>query len=612
MGVVRAGPVRPTRAASQRLRPLDGVTLDGGGVLGAWQELTRSATIGHCIDQLEAAGNLHNLRRLRDPAAGPFRGYWFADSDLYKVLEAVGWETGWSAFVDDTVALLRDVQDEDGYLNSWIQGVEPDRRWRELESSHELYCAGHLIQAAVALSRGAGRDDLLAVARRFADLIVELDPGLDGHPEIETALVELYRHTGEARYLELATAMVERRGRGQLNEHAFGARYLQDHAPVREATEPVGHAVRQLYLAAGVTDVYLETGDASLLEAMERLWERTFAEKTYVTGAHGSRHRDEAFGDSYELPPDRAYGETCAAIASFMWCWRLLLATGDGRYADEMERTLHNAVAVSTSLDGCHFTYFNPLHLRAGHDGFGRLPWFPCACCPPNLARLVASLHHYVATRDDEGVQLHLLAPGRIEAEAASLTVSTDYPWGGRVEIAVDSRPAEWTLALRIPGWCEGATATVDGEPVDVAPDRGYLCLRRRWDGPSRVVLELPMPVRVLRPHPHIDAVRGCVALARGPLVYCIEQADHGAAVEDLRLDPASPPVEGPAKEDLAVPVTLVGEATVLREAPGALYAAEPPPAASEPAELTAIPYYRWANREPGAMRVWIPAATVI
>jgi DUF1680 family protein len=270
-----------------------------------------------------------------------------------------------------------------------------------------------------------------------------------------------------------------------------------------------------------------------------------------------------------------------------------------------MERTLYNAIAVSTSLDGRHFTYTNPLHLRRGGDAFGRHAWFPCACCPPNLARLVASLHHYVATRDDDGVQLHLLAPGRIETEAAALTVATSYPWDGRVEIAVDSRPAEWTLALRIPGWCKGAS--VDGEPVAAGAD-GYLRLRRRWDGrPSRVVLELPMPVRVLRPHPRVDAVRGCVALARGPLVYCVEQADHGVAVEDLRLDPAAPPVGGPAKPDLAVPVTLVGPATVLREPPAALYAAEPPPTASAPAELTAIPYYRWANREPGAMRVWIP-----
>ena len=602
---------------ASRLQPLGdhAVTLDPSGLLGAWQALNRDATIDHCIERLESTGALDNLRRLRDPAVGEFRGLRFADSDLYKVLEAVGWEGGWSAWVDDAVALLREAQDEDGYLNSWIQGVHPEQRWQHLEHSHELYCAGHLIQAAVAL----GRDDLLEVARRFADLAVRRydeqgEPDLDGHPEIEMALVALSRHTGDERYLALAAAMVERRGHGRLAPQGFGPQYLQDHAPVREATEPVGHAVRQLYLAAGVTDVYLETGDASLLEAMEELWRRTFAEKTYVTGAHGSRHRDEAFGDPYELPPDRAYGETCAAIASVMWNWRLLLATGRGRYADEMERALYNAVAVSTSLDGCHFTYSNPLHLREGHDGASedapseRLPWFTCACCPPNVARLVAALHRHVATRDEDGIQLHHFTAGRVESEAAALTVATGYPWDGRVEIAVEGDGSEWTLSLRIPAWCEGAT--IDGEPVAAGAD-GYLRLRRAWAGRTQVVLDLPMPVRVLTPHPRIDAVRGCVALARGPLVYCVEQADHpGVAVEDLRLDPAAPPAPGGPNRELGVPVTLSGPATIATGAPDELYPAQRPQrAAPAPATLTAIPYFRWANRGPNAMRVWIPTA---
>jgi DUF1680 family protein len=378
-----------------------------------------------------------------------------------------------------------------------------------------------------------------------------------------------------------------------------------------------------VYLAAGVTDVYLENGDASLLEAMKTLWERMVAEKAYVTGAIGSRHRDEAFGDAYELPPDRAYGETCAAIGGFHWSWRMLLATGDGRYADEMERLLHNAIAVSTSLDGCHFTYSNPLHLREGHDGSHedapseRLPWFSCACCPPNVARLVASLHHYVATRDADGIQLHLLAPGRIEAPVAggtaALTVSTDYPWDGRIAIDVEGPASEWTLSLRIPAWCEGATLTVDGEAAPAAPDEhGYARVSRTWEGTTQIVLDLPLPVRVLAPHPRVDSVRGCVALARGPVVYCIEQADHPAEipVEDLRLDPAAPPQAAGANDELGVPVTLTGWGLV--EAPGAeLYrefdAAEDP--SRLPATLTAIPYFRWANRGANAMRVWIPTA---
>ena len=637
--VASAGPVAPTGDARLRLRPLDSraAALDPAGFLGRWQALNRSATIDHCIGQLETAGNLANFRRLRDPSAEPFRGYWFADSDVYKLLEAIGWETGrdgdagWSAFVDDTVALLREAQDAGGYLNSWIQGVHPERRWQTLVHSHELYCLGHLIQGAVAVARAMGRDDLLDVACRFADLAVERfgaeggEPGLDGHPEVETALVELYRHTGDDRYLALATSMIERRGHGLLGPGRFGSQYLQDHRPVRDATEPIGHAVRQLYLAAGVTDVYLETGDASLLEAMERLWERAVTEKTYVTGAHGSRHRDEAFGDPYELPPDRAYGETCAAIASFHWNWRLLLATGHARYADEMERTLHNAIAVSTSLDGCHFAYSNPLHLREGHYGpdedapLERLPWFSCACCPPNLARLVASLQHYVATRDARGVQVHLHAPGRIETSSpdgrpVTLSVATEYPWDGRIELDVHGAQSEWTLSLRIPSWSEAASVAVDGQAVDATPDDlGYLRLRREWHGTTPVVLELPMPVRVIQPHPRIDAVRGCVALARGPVVYCIEQVDHpdDVPVEDLRLDPGSPPQPGGELAELGAGVVLVGPATVQTDAPRDLYTGRGGTAAprSRPATLTAIPYFRWGNREPSAMRVWIPTA---
>jgi DUF1680 family protein len=636
------GPAAPTASAHARLTPLDfrGVTLDAGALLGGWQQLNREATIDHCIEKLESAGNLANFRRLENPSEQGFEGLWFADSDLYKVLEAIGWETGragddgWTAFVDEAVALMRAAQEDDGYLNTWIQGVHPDKRWQELEMSHELYCFGHMVQAAVAVARGMGRDDVLDVARRFADLVVERfgedggEAGLDGHPEPETALVELYRHTRDERYLTLAAKMVERRGRGLLDDRHFGPQYLQDHLPVREATEPIGHAVRQLYLAAGVTDLYLENGDASLLEAMEELWRRMVTEKLYVTGAVGSRHRDEAFGDPFELPPDRAYGETCASIASFQWSWRMLLATGDGRYAEEMERALYNGIAVSTSVDGCHFTYSNPLHLRAGHDGSSedapseRLPWFRCACCPPNLARLVASLHHYVATRDAEGVQVHLLSGGRIESQTpdgrpVSLDVATSYPWDGRVEIGVDGA-GEWTLSIRVPAWCERPTLTVDGatEPA-IVDEQGYLRLRRTWNGPTQVVLELPMPVRMIAPHPRVDAVRGCVALARGPVVYCVEQADHanGVAVEDLRLDPAAPPHANGANADLGVPVTLVGPAVVEGDTSAELYRpvdGGPASSTSTTTEttLTAIPYYRWANRGPNAMRVWIPTTS--
>jgi DUF1680 family protein len=380
--------------------------------------------------------------------------------------------------------------------------------------------------------------------------------------------------------------------------------------------------VRQLYLAAGVTDVYLEGGDETLLQAMEVLWENMFSEKTYVTGAHGSRHRDEAFGDPYELPPDRAYAETCAAIASFQWNWRMLVATGHGRYADEMERVLLNAIAGGTSLEGDRFFYSNPLQLRDRHDGTdedhpsGRLEWYRCPCCPPNLARLVASLNAYVATSDDSGLQLHLLTAGELTAQLgggpATLRVSTAYPWEETTSIVVDSSH-EWTLALRVPGWCREPSLSVAGDPVGASPDAdGYVRVRRAWRPGMEVLLTLPMPPRVLAAHPRVDAVRGCVAWARGPIVYCLEQHDQpdGVALEDIRVAAGTAPRAVAGSAVPGVPVVLVGQGHVARADGRGLYAVRAPAAPDgEVVEVTAIPYFRWANRGPAPMRVWIPAS---
>ena len=630
-----SGPAAPTPGSSARLRPLrlDAVRLDPAGHLGAWQDLNGEVTLPHCIAHVEERGNVDNLRRVAGRADGDFRGLVFADSDVYKTLEAAGWELHRAPtpeledFVDATTRLLGEVQEEDGYLNSWYQGVKPERRLTEFHWGHEMYCAGHLVQAAVAVARATGREDLLAIATRLADLLVLRfgeggEDAIDGHPEIETALVELSRITGEPAYLRLAERFVELRGRGLLGDDRFGANYFQDHAPVREATEATGHAVRQLYLAAGVTDVYLESGDPTLLSAMEALWENMFSQKTYVTGAHGSRHRDEAFGDPYELPPDRAYGETCAAIASFHWNWRMLLATGRGRYADEMERVLYNAVAAGTSLRGDRFFYSNPLHLRDGHDSDDedmpsqRLEWYRCPCCPPNLARLVASLNGYLATHDDSGVQLHLLSAGEVSVDLpggrAALRIDTRYPWEETASIVVDS-DHEWTLALRVPAWCDAASLTVAGDAVAAAPGAdGYVRVRHAWRPGTEVRLTLPMPPRVLVAHPRVDAVRGCVAWARGPVVYCIEQHDQpaGVALEDIRVPAAVAPRAVSATDLPGAPVVLVGQGSMQRAGNGALYAEGVAPTAGEEAvEVTAIPYFRWANRGPCPMRVWIPTS---
>jgi uncharacterized protein len=630
-----AGPVAPGPASRARVRPLplDAVSLHPSGLLGAWQEVNRDVTLPHCIAHVEERGNVNNLRRVVGRADGHFRGLAFADSDVYKTLEAAGWELqrggrpDFEQFIDATARLLAEVQEDDGYLNSWFQGVHPDRKLQEFHWGHEMYCAGHLMQAAVSVARTTGRTELLGVATRFADLLVRRfgeggENAVDGHPEVETALVELHRLTGEPAYLSLAERLVELRGHGLLGDDRFGANYFQDHAPVREATEATGHAVRQLYLAAGVTDVYLEGGDPTLLAAMQALWENMFSQKTYVTGAHGARHRDEAFGDPYELPPDRAYGETCAAVASFHWNWRMLLATGDGRYADEMERVLYNAVADGVSLQGDRFFYSNPLQLREGHYGddedmpSGRLEWYRCPCCPPNVGRLVASLNAYVATTDEDGLQLHLLTAGEVAADLpggrAALRVQTAYRWEETASIVVDS-DHEWTLALRVPAWCRGASLTVAGESVAVTPaDDGYVRVRRAWRPGTEVRLTLPMPPRVLVAHPRLDAVRGCVAWARGPVVYCLEQHDQpaGVALEDIRVPAGIAPRAVAGSDVPGVPVVLVGQGSVRRAADQPLYADGAIEAGDGGGvEVTAIPYFRWANRGPAPMRVWIPTS---
>ena len=629
-------PATPSTVATHCLTPLPvgAVALDEARELGAWQRLNRERTLPHILERLESTGVLDNLRRLAGESDAGFRGPHFADTDLHKTLEAIAWEAArvpddqpWEGFSRDAAALLARVQREDGYLASHVQGTVGAEPWTDMRWGHELYVLGHLVQAAIARERATGESDLMGVACRFADLAVaEFGPGATradgycGHPEVETALVELYRHTGRRTYLETALAMIERRGHGALGTGPFESSYFQDHAPVREAREATGHAVRQLYLNAGVADVAAETADEALLEALAAQWISAHGTKSYVTGGMGSRHRGESFGDPYELPPDRAYAETCAAIAAFQWDWRMLIATGDSRHADTMERALYNAIAVSTSTDGARFFYSNPLQLRTGHDGTSedspseRLDWFGCACCPPNLARLVASLGAYVATGTSHAARVHLYAAGTLHVGGSTLTIATDYPWDGRVEITVGGPMRE--LALRIPCWVAGASLAVDGRARNATPAAdGYVRVDVR-DG-SHVVLDLPMPVDVLDPHPRVDAIRGTVALRRGPVVYCLEQADlpHGVTLEDVRIDTARAPRVAPGVASLRAGATVLFEGTV-RNSEG-LPRTTALPRSSRAGErsgmlpgriaLRAIPYARWANRGAGAMRVWIP-----
>lgn len=571
--------VDPVIPSSGALTPLglDAVRL-APGFWGDRQALAQDSIITHCLEWMEKLGWVGNFR------GEPGRGREFADSEVYKLLEAMAW-AGDPRF-DELAVTVAGAQEEDGYLNTRWSGS----RYRDLEWGHELYCFGHLIQAGVARLRTSGEHPLTDTARRAADHVCARFMDGDevcGHPEIEMALVELYRTTGAERYLEMARRFVERRGTPALADVEFGRAYFQDDIPVRDAEVLRGHAVRALYLSCGVVDVAVETGDSELLAAVERQWERTVARRTYLTGGMGSRHAGEAFGDDFELPADRAYSETCAAVASVMLSHRLLLATGDRRYADQAERTLYNVVAASPAPDGKSFFYANPLHVRVpGQTLQGvnpraasslRAPWFSVACCPNNLARTLASLPAYLATATSEGIQIHHPTPCEISHDGLTLRIETGYPYSGSVAVRVIEAPAEpRSVSFRTPQWADGVFFPYNGE-------------LRFWTRDETVTVELPMAPKWVRPDPRVDAVRGCVAVERGPLVYCAESPADEVALEDVTAIPWTPPAErGTAQETVELDVRA-------RRREG------------EEITLRLVPYHLWGNRGPATMRVWIP-----
>jgi DUF1680 family protein len=630
----------PSAAARRRPIGLTGIAVTGG----LWADRlrrNREVSLIHGERQLEAAGNFANLRAAAS-GGGEYAGeaddsgltFPFLDSDVYKWLEAIGWEAARGSdpelmrLADRAIDLVGAAQREDGYLNSYFQITSPGRPFIDLEWGHELYTIGHLVQAAVAWKRSLDDERLLAIAERAVDRIaVELGPGrrelIDGHPQIEMALVELYRTTGEERHLSLAATLIERRGRGLLRPDRFGPEYWQDHESVRSAREPAGHAVRQLYLDSGAVDLAVETDDAELLAAVIRRWEVMVASRTYLTGGLGARQRDEAFGDAYELPPDVAYAETCAAIASVMLAWRLLLATGEQRYADLIERTSLNGLLSGLGLDGMSYFYANPLHVRRA-DGEGtrgptstrRRPWYPCACCPPNLMRFLATYPDLVASVDPAGVAIHQFVPATIDVDAAfghvRLELRTEYPWDGAVDVrVVDAPGGEWTLSARVPAWCRAGSVTVGADVSPIASDTGEISLTRPWRPGDEVRIALDVPARLTMPDPRIDAIRGTVAVERGPLVYAVEEVDlpAGATLDTIEADPATPP--SLAAPDPELPgLTLVDVAVSVRDpdpADGWPYRSAAPQAEARSTTVRAIPYFAWGNRGPGGMRVWVP-----
>ena len=645
------GPVNTSRSPYAHLNTLEfrNVSLNEG----FWTKkitVNRKASLQFGFEMLKKAGNFDNLRIAAGSFKGKYRGYVFIDSDIYKWLEALAWEIGrepdedLSSMADQAIALVAAAQRFDGYINSYVQSREFFEPWTDLDNGHELYCAGHLFQAAVAFKRALDDDRLLNIACKFADHICSIfgpdkRHGACGHPEVEMALVELFRATNESRYLELAEFFVDQRGQNEMKGHrSYGPEYHQDHVQVRKVVEAAGHSVRQLYLASGVTDLFLETGEQALLDAMLRLSKDIVETKLYITGGMGARFDGEAFGDPYELPTDQCYCETCAAIASFMWNWRMLLASGDGRFADQMERALYNNILASPALDGRHYFYINPLMLREARDlrlstdlppsevfiPDQRPEWHDCACCPPNVMRLFSSLSHYLATHNAEGVQIHHFASADIECDLPNgqrikIKLTTEYPWQGHIKLqVVESGKSPWALSIRIPEWSQTPIVSVNGIVMDdLRREKGYLILEREWKAEDVINLELEMDAMLVASNPRIDATRGCLAIQRGPIVYCLEDRDQeiNGQLLDVEID-KNQPLSTRWEKDLLDGVMIVeagGQYIDSESWQGNLYqpAAFSVSANPRPVRLVAIPYYAWGNRKIGGMRVWIPQKSI-
>lgn len=625
------GPVLPSHSLLRPLGP-DEVVITGG-FWAQKQTVNAEATLAHCLEWMERIGWIGNFDRAANGTiADAHAGIEFVDSEVYKLLEAMAWELGrrldpeLSARYESLVARVAAAQEPDGYLHTSFGRASQPPRYSNMEFGHELYCYGHLIQAAVARLRTGHDDALPAVARRVAEhLYAEFGPegrsAVCGHPEVEMALVELSRATGESRYLELARLFIERRGAKTLVPPTiqYGSEYFQDEQPVREARTMRGHAVRALYLASGALDVATETGDLELADAVKQQWANGVARRTYITGAVGSHHQDEAFGEDFELPADRAYAETCAGIASVMFSWRLLLQTGDTKYADLIERTLYNNVLASPRQDGRAFYYANTLHQR--HPGAVpdehelshraesslRAPWFEVSCCPTNVARTLASIGMYFATVSEDGIQLHQYGDYDVRTQIGNqelhVQVASDYPFSGRVTLTVLEAPdAAVAVRARIPAWARNGELRTSEEPSVVASDS--IEFRRVFRAGDAIELDLPFETATSYGDPRIDAVRGAFAVERGPLVMALESVDlpEGWNVNDIVADPASVAVDEGG-------VSLSVSRLAVTEQPWP-YRGEPGGGVTDTHTAKLVPYFMWANRGPSTMRVWIPELT--
>ncbi len=611
--------------------------IDSNSLINLRKVRNSTLTIPHIFSMLNKYGFISNFDAVINKSEER-KGMWFSDSDVYKSLESAIWASREDNSIlrrigyDEIVETIRSAQDLDGYINSYFQVSAKDLMWKDHASGHEMYTAGHLFQAAIAEARVLGSGPLMQTATKFADLLVakfgaDAPYRADGHPLVETALVELYRETNNHSYLDLAKKLLEGRGRGLIAEtnsgsfHPSSPKYIQDHMGIRESDSGTGHCVRQMYLNLGVTDLYLETNDKKLLETQESMWEDITFTKMYLHGGIGSRHRDESFGNSFELPNDRAYAETCASIGLFMWTWKLLLATGKSRYSDLMEILIYNIIAGSISQSGTHFFYSNPLHRRRNHlvsfdeESSERMDWFRVSCCPPNIARLFSTIEMYACSENQDSVFIHQFFSGNFSSRKFNpwrFSLKSSYPNTNKITITIEEISSH-VLHIRAPRRITNLQILVNQiESRKELDENGYIILKDSKAGDKIEVL-FEFKYEYVYPHHLVDSSRNCVAIQKGPVIYALDQSVNKQEVEVERcailLDSSFREV--PKVDDFGEEYTDV-------EVNGVQFNYEPnsPSFMSEPYKMSVskyflrmTPYHRWGNPVTGGMRVWIPIA---
>jgi len=610
-GLTRSEPVIALGSNAKRAVPFQDVKI-ADSFWSPRLKINRMVTVEANLRQCEVTGRIKNFAVAARPESGRFQGPLYNDSDVYKVLEGIAYvlaekrDKDLEQRADAVIDTIAGAQQSDGYLNTYFTLVKPKERWKNEQHNHELYCAGHLFEAAVAYHQATGKRKLLDVACKFADCIDSVfGPGrrqeTSGHEEIELALVKLYGATRNKRYLELAQFFLDVRGHSD-KRRLFGE-YAQDHKPIREQAEVTGHAVRAMYLYCGMADVAAQTGDQGLLSVLDTIWHDVVDRKMYVTGGIGPSASNEGFTVPYDLPNDSAYAETCAAVGMALWNHRMFLLTGEGKYADILEREVYNGLISGVSLTGDRFFYVNPLGSTGKHH---RVPWFDTSCCPTNIVRYLPAIGERVYAQRDNTVWTVLYlgntASVALKDGKVKLTQETKYPWDGDVQIAVaPEKSFPFSLNLRIPGWCRSEpSVSLNGQALkDVKADKGYVAIRRTWKTGDVVRLRLPMPAERVYANPKVKADVGRVALQRGPVVYCLEGVDNNGAVRNLVLAKE-------AKLTATFEKDLLGGVVVLRGEAQAVALDDRDKRIARTVKFQAVPYSTWDNRKPGPMVVWL------